>query len=59
MKIRVQKVYFNRTFLNNESVILDTSNKTYHCNKEFLDKDIAKQHHISTNHEIKERILEK
>jgi DNA-directed RNA polymerase subunit RPC12/RpoP len=45
-----------------ESVTLDMSNKTYHCiqcNKEFLDKDIVKQHHISTNHEIKERVLEK
>lgn len=36
--------------------------ESYHCvpcNKEFIDKDVAKDHKESTGHQVIERILEK
>jgi hypothetical protein len=36
--------------------------QAYHCpscNKEFIDKEMAKEHKESTGHEVLERILEK
>ena len=62
MAIKVISKLATETFLipsEQQFIIMKESYHCLPCNKEFIDKELAKDHRKSTGHEVIERTLEK